>query len=139
MSTPLTVDVPRGRGRTLLLMGIGLSLLGVGLYGMQISLQRLMAPWYMPALAVLGVFLVALSLRERRTVWRVLALLVVLALTGAEIALLFAMRLPAYTGSIAAGKAFPTFETRLSDGSPFTQQNLLGDQTNVLVFFRGRW
>jgi hypothetical protein len=141
MSTPLTGDVPRGRGRTLLLLGIGLALLGVGLYVMQISLQRLMAPWYMPVLAVLGVFLVALSLRERRTVWRVLSLLAVVALAAAEIALLFAMRLPAYTGSIAAGKAFPTFEARLADGrgSAFTQQDLLGDQTNALVFFRGRW
>jgi hypothetical protein len=139
MSTALTGDVSRGRGRFLVLLGIGLALLGVGVYVVQVSHQRLMAPWYMPALALLGVFLVALSLRQRRTVWRVLSLLAVVALAAAEIALLFALRLPAYTGSIAAGKAFPAFEARLADGSSFTQQNLLGDQTNVLVFFRGRW
>jgi hypothetical protein len=93
----------------------------------------------MPALASLGVVLVIMSLLERRTVWRVLALLVVLLLTGAELALLYKMRLPPYTGPIAVGRPFPAFEARRSDGTPFTERDLAGDQNNVLVFFRGRW
>ena len=39
-----------------------------------------MAPWYMPTLASLGVVLVVMSLLERRTVWRVFALLAVVLL-----------------------------------------------------------
>ena len=58
------------RGRFLPLLGISLAVLGLGAYAAQISLGRLMLPWYMPALALLGVALVILSLVERRTVWR---------------------------------------------------------------------
>ena len=49
------------------------------------------------------------------------------------------MRLPAYTGPVAAGQPFPEFATQRADGSPFTQRDLEGDQNNVMVFFRGRW
>ena len=56
---------------SLLLLGLGLAVLGVVAYVVQISLQRLMIPWYMPILGLLGVVLVALSLSEKRTVWRV--------------------------------------------------------------------
>ena len=106
---------------------------------MQISLQRLLTPWYMPVLASLGVVLVAVSLSEKRTVWRSVALLAVVLLAGAEIAFLYAVRLPAYTGPIAEGRPFPAFETKRPDGTPFTQRDLVSDRTSVLVFFRGRW
>jgi hypothetical protein len=129
----------RSRGRFFLLLGLGLAVLGVAAYVVQISLQRLMTPWYMPILASLGVVLVVLSLWERRTVWRVFALLAIVLLAGAECAFLFAMRLPPYTGPIAEGRPFPAFETRRADGTPFTQRDLTGDRSNVLVFFRGRW
>jgi hypothetical protein len=105
----------------------------------QISLQRLMLPWYMPALALLGVVLVVMSLWQRRTLWRVLALLAVVLLAGAELAVLYAMRLPPYLGPIAEGRPFPAFEAKQAEGTPFTENNLTGDQHQVLVFFRGRW
>jgi hypothetical protein len=127
------------RGRLPLLLGLGLAALGVVAYVVQISRQRLMAPWYMPALAVLGVVLVVMSLWERRTVWRVLALSAVVLLAGFELLFLHAMRLPTYTGPVAAGRPFPAFETKRADGTPFTQRDLAGDKNNVLVFFRGRW
>ena len=103
------------------------------------SLQRLMAPWYMPALAILGVILVAMSLVARRTIWRVLALVAVVLVAGLEVAFLYAVRLPSYTGPIAVGRPFPAFETTRADGSPFAERDLAGDRKNVLVFFRGRW
>jgi hypothetical protein len=138
--TSLSGAVPhRFRGRLFLLLGLGLAVLGVVAYVVQISLQRLMAPWYMPILASLGVVLVAMSLLERRTVWRVFALLAVVLLAGAECAFLYAMRLPPYTGPIAEGRPFPAFETRRAGGTPFTQRDLIGDRSTVLVFFRGRW
>jgi hypothetical protein len=126
-------------GRFFLLLGLGVAILGVAAYAVQISLERLIAPWYMPALASLGLVLVVLSLLEKRTVWRVLALLVVTLLTGAEWAFLYAMRLPPYKGPIAVGRPFPAFETKRADGTPFTERDLAGDLNSVLVFFRGRW
>ena len=120
-------------------LGLGLAVLGVAGYAAQLSLGRLMLPWYMPAAALLGVVLVVASLRKRRTVWRWLALVAVVLLSGAELAALNAMRLPSYAGPIAAGRPFPAFEARRADGTPFTQDDLTGDQHHVLVFFRGRW
>ena len=139
MTDPSPSTSHRFRGRILLLLGLGIAVLGVVAYIVQFSRQRLTTPWYTPALASLGVVLVIISLLERRTVWRVLALLAVMLLTGAELALLYAMRLPPYTGPIAVGQPFPAFEVRRSDGSTFTQRDLAGDQNHVLVFFRGRW
>jgi hypothetical protein len=127
------------RGRLFLLFGLGLAVLGVVAFVAQTALGRLMVPWYMPALASLGVCLVIISLVKCRTIWRVLALAAVMLLAGAEWAILYAMRLPPYTGPITVGRQFPAFETTRADGTPFAQGNLAGDQNNVLVFFRGRW
>jgi hypothetical protein len=120
-------------------LGLALAALGVVAYVVQLSLERLTVPWYMPALALLGVVLVVISLVERRTVWRLLALSAVVLLTGAELALFYALRLPPYTGPIAVGRVFPAFEAKRADGAPFTQHDLTGDRNNALVFFRGRW
>jgi hypothetical protein len=137
-SSPIaTVD--RSRGRLLMLLGLGLAALGVVAYVVQVSLQRLTFPWYMPVLAILGVVLVVMSLWQRRSLWRVLALLAVVLLGGAELAFLYETRLPPYTGPIAVGQTFPAFEAKQADGTPFTQNNLTGDRNHVLVFFRGRW
>jgi hypothetical protein len=129
----------RSRGRLLLLLGLALAVLGVVAYVVQLALKRLTWPWYMPALAWLGVTLVIMSLWKRRTVWRGLALVAVLLLAGAESAALYATRLPPYAGPVAVGRPFPAFEARRADGTPFTQADLAGDQHHVLVFFRGRW
>jgi hypothetical protein len=129
----------RSRGRLFLLLGIGLAVLGVVGYVVQISLQRLMAPWYMPVLATLGGVLVIISLREKRTVWRVFALVGVGLLAAGEWGILFAFRLPPYTGPVTVGRPFPSFETSRADGTLFTQSNLTGDRASTLVFFRGRW
>jgi len=131
-------EAPRSRGR-LSLLGLGLAVLGVLAYVMQISLQRLMTPWYMPILGLIGAFLGALSLSEKRTVGRVFALLAVVLLTGAEFEFLYAVRLPPYTGPIAEGRPFPAFNTTLADGKQFTHRDLISDQSSVLVFFLGRW
>ena len=122
-----------------MLAGLGVAFLGVAGYAIQLSLQRLILPWYMPAAAMLGVALVIVSLGRRRTVWRVLALVVVVLLAGFELMALYAMRLPPYDGPIAVGRPFPAFAAHRADGTPFTQTDLIGDQHNALVFFRGRW
>jgi hypothetical protein len=137
-SSPITIP-DRSRGRPLLWAGLGLAVLGVVAVVVQMSLQILIVPWYMPALALLGVGLVATSLWRRRTVWRGLALLALVLLSGAELAMLNAMRLPPYAGPIAVGRTFPAFASKRADGTSFTQDDLIGDQNHVLVFFRGRW
>ena len=72
----------RFRSRLFLLLGLGLAVLGVVAYVVQISLQHLMAPWYMPTLASLGVVLVVMSLLERRTISHMFALLAVVLLAA---------------------------------------------------------
>jgi hypothetical protein len=136
-----STDTPSAgsRGRLLLLAGLGLAVLGVAAYAVQLSLQRLVLPWYMPAAALLGVVLVAASLRKRRTAWRWLALVAVALLMGFELMVLNATRLPPYAGPIAVGRPFPAFEAKQADGTPFTQNDLAGDEHHALVFFRGRW
>ena len=148
MSTAAGVLAERRRGlartiatarREATLAGLGLGILGVAAYAVQLSLRRLMLPWYTPAAALLGVVLVAVSLGKRRSVWRVLALVVVVLLAGFEFMALNAMRLPPYAGPIAVGRPLPAFEAKQADGTPFTHYDLSGDRHHVLVFFRGRW
>src|SRR5690242_12745589 len=126
-------------GRLLVALGLAVAALGILAYVVQLWALRLTTPWYMPIAATLGAALAALALWRARTVWRVLALLLLVLLAGAEWAFLLGLRLPAYAGPVAAGQSFPAFETVRADGTPFTQHDLVGDQDSVLVFFRGRW
>jgi 4-amino-4-deoxy-L-arabinose transferase-like glycosyltransferase len=140
MTTATSPTLPAAHaGRRLGVAGVVIAALGLAAYVVQIASQRLFMPWYMPMMATIGVALIVASFWQRSTVWRGLALVVVLLLTGAEWTMLLATRLPPYTGPVAVGQAFPTFATKRADGKLFTQADLLGDQTNVLVFFRGRW
>jgi hypothetical protein len=123
----------------LLALGLLLPVLGVIGYAVQLALHHLTMPWYLPAAATLGVILLAVSLAQRRTVWRVLALLPVLLVAVAAWALPLKARVPPYTGPVAVGEPFPAFTTTRADGTPFTRRDLEGDQHSVLVSFRGRW
>jgi hypothetical protein len=139
MSSPLPpVSAPRS-GRALLLLGLACPLLGLLLYTLQLSAQRLFTPWYMPALSLIGLVFVFLAIRRRRVVWRRLAFLLVALVLGAQLTFLFMVRLPAYQGPLEIGKPFPAFQTLRADDSPFSQADLPGPQNTVLVFFRGRW
>lgn len=138
--TDAPIVVPdRSRGRIPLIAGLGLAGLGVVIYFALFRLGRLSSPWYMPVLALNGVGLILVSIGQRRTAFRVSALAAVVLLAVLETAFLFAVRLPAYAGPIAEGRPFPAFLTARADGSKFTQDDLVGDQNHVLVFFRGRW
>jgi len=139
MTIPSSVPATRYPGRFFLALGLGLTILGMIGYAVQIWMQRLTTPWYMPLLATLGAVFVVVALWQRRNLWRVLALVVVILLAGAEWAFLLAMRLPDYTGPVAVGKAFPAFTTSRADGSPFTERDLSGSKNCAMVFFRGRW
>ncbi len=139
MRTSPVVPANHSRGRILVITGLALAILGVVAFPVQLWLQRLVLPWYMPTLAFLGAVLIGLSLWKRRTFWRMLALGTVVLLTCAEIAAFTATRLPPYTGPITVGRPFPAFESKRADGTLFTQHDLAGEQDSALVFFRGRW
>src|SRR3954471_10911049 len=139
MTTSSAAAPGRFPGRLFLALGLGLAALGVIGYAVQLWAQRLKAPRYMPILATLGVVFLVVALWERRTVWRVLALLLVLLVAGAGWAFLLMTRLPEYTGPVAAGRPLLKFTTMRADGTPFTKRDLEGNQNHVLVFFRGRW
>ncbi|HEV8061856.1 MAG TPA: hypothetical protein VGP68_18400 [Gemmataceae bacterium] len=126
-------------GRSLLFLGLACTILGIGAYVLQVELHHLSTPWYLPLTALLGVGLVAFSLRKKRNFWRWSALLLVVCLTGFECTFLLATRLQPYAGPLKIGQPYPAFQTQRADGAPFTQADLHGDQDTVLVFFRGRW
>jgi hypothetical protein len=136
-----TASASPGRfpGRLFLAAGLAIGPLGVLGYFVQLSMQRLSTPWYLPISATLGVLLIVVSLWQARTFWRILALVLVVLLAGTEWVVLLRARLPAYAGPVAADQSFPAFTTARADGTPFTQRDLAGDQNSVLVFFRGRW
>jgi hypothetical protein len=98
-------------------------------------------PWYSPILASVGTVLIALSIVRRRTVWRIIALVVIGLFTiGEWWFLLSYSRLPAYAGPVSAEQPFPEFApASLADGTPFTRDDLVGKKNTVLVFFRGFW
>jgi hypothetical protein len=126
-------------GRLYLALGLIVPVLGIVGFGVQMWMERLTMPWYVPIAATLGVLLILASLIQARSLWRVLALLLVVLIAGAAWAILYGMRLPRYNGPVAEGQAFPAFHTARADGSEFTDRDLQGDKHNVLVFFRGRW
>ena len=132
--------IDRSAGRGYLWAGVGVCLLGIALVVVQISLKYLFVPWYTPALATIGVCLLLLSLARRRTVLRVIALLMVVALAGVEwFVLVSGSKLPDYAGPARAGQQLPAFSTTLADGRPFTDADFRDGSRSVMVFFRGRW
>lgn len=139
-ATPVAVPSSgRKPGRGLLLLGLALPFLGIGAYALQIWMARLTMPWYLPVTGSIAVLAVLAALWKARSLWRILALVLVLLLAGAQWTLLLALGFPAYAGPVVEGKPFPAFSTLKADGSAFTERDLQGTQNNVLVAFRGRW
>ena len=128
-------------GRWYIVLGVALALLGPILYGVQVLWGRhLTTPWYLPALGTAGAGLLVAALVRARSSWRLAGALLLLLLAGAEWYFLVVFtKLPPYAGPVVEGKAFPAFATTLADGTPFSQDNLKGEQDTVMVFFRGRW
>jgi hypothetical protein len=130
----------RHPGRLYLALGVLVALAGVVLYPLQLRAKVLIAPWYAPILATLGLVLVVLALGRSRSLWRwTAAVLLTLFAAGQWVMLLVLFRAPAYTGPVQAGEPFPEFTTTLADGSTFNRESLQGEQNTVMVFFRGRW
>jgi hypothetical protein len=84
-------------GRAYFWGGVAAFLLGPALAVAQFSLKQLFVPWYVPALATLGAFLLLVAVARRRSVPRVLALVLVAALAGLEWYFLVSLRNPKNT------------------------------------------
>jgi hypothetical protein len=132
----------KAAGRRLLWLGIGLVLLGrLVRVAFMFGAGIMPSPWWAPVLTTLGVALITLSLVRRFTASRIAALVLVgLLAVGDWWFVLGYSRIPAYTGPVSAQQPFPAFSpAALADGTPFTRDDLVGEQDTVLVFFRGFW
>lgn len=136
-----TAPAPRpAAGRGYFWAGILLALAAFGLVVLQYRLQYLVVPWQLPVVTTLGAAALLVSVVRRRTVPRLVALVLVGALAGLEWYFTVQLtRLDPYTGPAQAGQELPAFSTLLADGRPFTNQDLRDGRNHVLVFFRGRW
>src|SRR5689334_22807038 len=110
MASPST-SPRRIPGRLFLALGMALVVLGVLGYVAQLALHRLTLPWYLPISATLGVLFIVVALWQTRTIWRVLALVLVVLFAAAEWMFVLGGRLPEYTGPVAAANPFPAFTT----------------------------
>jgi hypothetical protein len=130
----------RSQGRAYFWAGIGACLLGLALVFVQFGLKHLFVPWYSPVLATIGAVLLLLSVARRRSIPRVVVLVLVTAFAGIQWYFLASMmKLPDYAGPAQVGKQLPPFRATFADGRPFTDTDLRDGSRRVLVFFRGRW
>ena len=143
MQKPLAASPPvaRSRGRLWLWLGVGLCLLSLVFYFVQaFQFKHLMTPWYLPIMFTLGLLLALVSVRQRPTWTRIIALLVLgLLCAGEWYFILWMSRLPEYNGPVQVDKKIPAFTTTLADGSSFTEKDLQKGTPTVLVFYRGHW
>lgn len=130
----------RPSGRPLVWAGIALTVLALVLFMGQFALKVLREPWHVPIVTTCGALLVLAALLRARTFTRILLLAALVLLAGLQwyFVAVYA-RLPVYVGPAQAGAAFPAFQTARADGSPFTEKDLMKGESNLLVFFRGRW
>ena len=133
-------QISNSYGRLFVLLGLALGLAAPIAYVIQIRANILATPWYLPPIGTAGAILIFLGISRKRSIWRILGMILLAFLAVFEWAFLLKFSLlPAYAGPVAAGKPFPAFATSLADGTDFTQAQLQGDNNTVMVFFRGRW
>src|SRR5262245_61150865 len=111
-------------GRSLLWLGLAVTVLAIAAYVVQVSFARLSSPLYVPIAATIGVALVIAALMKQRSFWRWTALVFIVFLAGAEWFFVIGTRLPNYSGPVAVGQSFPAFSAMTANGKPFTQHEL---------------
>lgn len=128
------------RGRLWFWLAILAPIVGMACYPGQLKMGQFFVPWYILGLAVLGVALMVVSLRQRKTAARFVAIAALTLLCAGELFFFFSFsKLSAYSGPVEVGRKLPAFSTTLADGKPFTLTSLPQGKAAVLIFFRGRW
>jgi hypothetical protein len=131
---------PPPRRLPLYLLGVFLFFLGPAIYALRLSMGILTFPWYVPALATIGVFFGILSVGQRRGWMRTAFLFVLVFICGFEwFMVLVGIKTPEYHGPAEVGRPLPTFVASLADGKSFSDKDLETGKPSVLLFFRGRW
>src|SRR5262245_21180330 len=111
----------RARGRGYFWAGIIACLLGPAAIFAQVKLRYLVVPWYSPVLATFGAVLLLVAVFVRRSIPRLIALVLVAAFAGLQwYFLAVLMKLPEYTGPAREGRPIPALHTTLADGRSFT-------------------
>jgi hypothetical protein len=124
----------------LFVAGIALFVVGPVWFVVQYRLKNLGSVLYVPVLSSAGMLLLILSVRRRRSVARMVFLVLFAIVCGIEwFAFTVATRSPAYTGPAQPGRKVPQFAARLADGTPFKSSDLETGTSTVMVFYRGRW
>jgi hypothetical protein len=122
------------------LLGFLLFLAGPAISAALIFAEKLITPWYLPALATLGVLCMAFSVWQRPGILRTIGLVLFLALCGFEwFFVAHAIRTPEYTGPAQAGKKLPAFTAAKADGTVFSSSDLAAGTPSIALFFRGHW
>jgi hypothetical protein len=105
----------------------------------QFALGIMKTPWYSPVLATVGAILLVVAVAQRRSIPRVIGLVLVAAFAGLQWYFLgVLLMLPDYKGP-AVGQPVPAFAASLADGRTFRDSDLRDGSRHVLVIFRGRW
>jgi hypothetical protein len=138
LATPAAV-VPHKQGRGYFWAGLGICVLGVAATVVQFALQIMKTPWYSPVLATIGAILLVVAVARRRSIPRVIGLVLVAGFAGVQWYFLgVMMKLPEYKGP-PPGRPVPSFTSTLADGKTFQDSDLRDGSRRVLVLFRGRW
>lgn len=137
-SAQLSSSAPRP-GRRFLLIAFLLVFLGPAIYAAMVAGAKLKVPWYLPIMTTVAFLMSCVAWWKARSVFRSLATGVMLLLAGAQWAFVFGTGSPKYDDTLSVGGSFPYFTCHRADGTEFWKKSLEGDQTSVLVSFRGRW
>jgi hypothetical protein len=128
------------RRRPYFLLGTLIFFLGMIIYIVQLSTKHFVVPWHVPILGTIGVLLMMASVVQRPGIFRIIGLLIFVALAGMEWFFVLGTKLEPYAGPAKPGEKLPAFTATLAkDDSPFTNQTLADGKSTVLVFFRGHW
>lgn len=127
------------RRRPYFLLGTLVFFLGMIIYAVQIATRHLVEPWHVPILGTIGVLVMLLSVVQRPGVFRIIGLVIFVALAGFEWFIMLGSTLEPYAGPAKSGDKLPAFSAKFADGSLFTEKSLEEGKETVLVFNRGHW
>jgi hypothetical protein len=128
------------RRRPYFLLGTLILFLGIIIYMVQVfAIKHLVEPWHVPILGTIGVLLMLVSVVQRPGIWRIIGLVIFVALAGFEWFIMLGSTLEPYAGPAKTGDKLPAFSAKFADGSLFTTQSLEEGKDTVLVFNRGHW